>query len=124
MCGLIRQLLIVVTAVAFVGGATLQIMPVAEVQTAQAPGTGTQANLPCDQMAAMVQVPGLAGETMPCKGITPDCIKQMGCIGVPTLVPADGLATPVVYTAIIYWPGRQLLDGVSHEPDLLPPINL
>jgi hypothetical protein len=117
-----RRLLIVVTGLAFLGGATLQIMPVAEAQTMPSSGTTTQTQLPCDPMVAMTQAANPAGGTVPCRGITPDCIKQMGCIGVANLLPAEGLATPIVYAAIIYWPVRQLLDGVAHEPDLLPPI--
>jgi hypothetical protein len=80
--------------------------------------------VPCDHMTAMGQ-PGSAvpGHDTPCKGITPDCVKQMGCIGVPSVpVRADVLATPVSYVAVTYCSPQPTLGGLSPEPDLFPPI--
>lgn len=119
----VHRLLILATALAFLGGATLQAMPVASVQEVQA--DATQASLPCEHMAAMTQASEPTNESQPCKGVTPDCIKQMGCIGVPNLLPAsEAVATLVEYATITYWSPRLMLDGVSHQPDLFPPIAL
>jgi hypothetical protein len=121
----VHRLLSLVTALAFLGGATLQAMPMADIQEMQPRAGAMQVDLPCDQMTAMAQASKPAGDPLPCKGLTLDCIKQMGCVGVPSLLPsADVLATSVVYAAIIYWPARPQLDGVSREPDLFPPIAL
>ena len=106
----------VLTAFAFLGGATLQAMSVEKAQTGQA----MQANMPCDQMAGMMQNTNPGGQA-PCKGITPDCIKQMGCIGIPSLPSGHTLSKPVTYAAIRYSQPQQRLQSVSPEPDLFPP---
>jgi hypothetical protein len=109
--------LLVLTAFAFFGGATLQAMPVENRQ-----GSHTmQVGIPCDQMAGMMQSPK-PGTEMPCKDIMPDCIKQMGCIGFPNLPTTHQLSTPVTYAVVRYHPLQQSVQGVSPEPDLFPPI--
>jgi hypothetical protein len=116
---ILRGLLVAVTVLAFLGGTTVQAMPLLT-----ASGMAAKASVPCDHMAAMGQ-PGSAvpGHKAPCKGITPDCVKQMGCIGIPSLpVRAGVLVTPASYITITYWPPQETLGGLSLKPNLFPPI--
>ena len=117
MVRILHHLLVVLTALAFLGGATLQAMPVEKAQTMPV----MQANMPCDQMAGMMQNAHPGGQA-PCKGVTPECIKQMGCIGIPSLPSGHTLSTPVNYATIRYSQPQQRLQSVSLEPDLFPPI--
>ncbi len=59
---------------------------------------------------------------VPCKGMTSDCIKQMGCVAV-TALPAHFLSheSIVQYSAIEYWSSMSELAGLDHEPEPLPP---
>jgi len=120
---ILRGLLVAVTVFAFLGGTTVQAMPVLTANGVPA-GMAAKASVPCDHMTAMGQ-PGSAvpGHDSPCKGITPECVKQMGCIGVPSVpIRVDALAAPISYVMIIYWSPQPTLGGLSLEPDLFPPI--
>jgi hypothetical protein len=65
------------------------------------------------------------GHTMPCKGMDPECVKQMGCLGTPSLPPRLGSSfVPFAYGKVGYWAPAILLDGRSIKPDLFPPIGL
>lgn len=117
MFRLLHRLLVALTAFAFFGGGILQAMPVENGQ-----GSHTmQVGMPCDQMTGMMQSPK-SGTEMPCKGITPECIKQMGCIGFPSLPATHQLSTSVTYAVVSYHLLQQSVQGVSPEPDLFPPI--
>ncbi|HEX2942215.1 MAG TPA: hypothetical protein VHO91_14295 [Rhodopila sp.] len=120
MLRFLHRLLLVVTAFAFLGGATLQAMPVADaqVQTSGA-SMAMAAGMPCEHMDTMK---GAGAPLQPCKGMTPDCIKQMGCIGFPDLPQAGVLATPVAYVVMDYRQLRQTSVGLFRKPDLDPPI--
>jgi hypothetical protein len=120
MLRFLHRLLLVVTAFAFLGGATLQAMPVADaqIQTSGA-GMAMAAGMPCEHMDTMKRA---GAPLLPCKGMTADCIKQMGCIGFPDLPQASILATPVAYAAVDYGQFRQTSVGLSRKPDLDPPI--
>ena len=118
MLRFLHRLLLAVAAFAFLGGTTLQAMPVADAQF-QTSGAdmAMAAGMPCEHMDAMKG----AGAPLPCKGMTLDCIKQMGCIGFPDLPQASVLATPVAYAAVDYRQLRQTSVGLSRKPDLDPP---
>jgi hypothetical protein len=62
---------------------------------------------------------------MPCKGLMPDCVKQMGCLGTVGLVARPALpAEPALFDVVGYW--RLAWFGSSRfvEPELSPPIGL
>lgn len=120
MLRFLHRLLLAVIACAFLSGATLQAMPVtdAHVQTSGS-GMAMAAGMPCEHMDAMK---GAGMSLLPCKGTTPDCIKQMGCIGFPDLPQASVLATPVAYAVVDYRHFQQTSAGLSRKPDLFPPI--
>ncbi len=61
-------------------------------------------------------------QLMPCKGIMPDCVKQMGCIGSPGVASRSAeTQRRVSYTKAIYWSRVEEHTGLSIEPDLFPP---
>jgi hypothetical protein len=117
----LHRLILALTALAFLSGASLQAMPVdgTAVQTADH-ARMVQADMPCASMGGMKTS---HSSSAPCKGgITVDCIKQMGCIGIPDLPQAGTLATPVAYTVVSYRLHHQTGGGLSLKPDLFPPI--
>ncbi len=60
---------------------------------------------------------------VPCKGISLDCAKQLGCISSPALpAQSTALGTLTVYGRVAYWPLATLQAGLSIKPDLFPPI--
>ena len=120
---ILRGLLVAVTILAFLGGTTVQAMPLLTASGVPA-GIAAKAGVPCGHMAGMGQSgSAIPGHDIPCKGITSDCVKQMGCIGVPSLpIRADVIAMPVSYVTITYWSPQPTLGGLSLEPDLFPPI--
>jgi hypothetical protein len=121
MLRFLHRFLLIVTAFAFLGGATLQAMPAADTQV-QTSGAdmAMAAGMPCEHMEA---VKGAGVPLLPCKGMTADCIKQMGCIGFPDLPQGSALAAPVTYYAAVdYRYFQQTSDGLSLKPDLFPPI--
>lgn len=120
MLRILRRLLIVITALAFMGGATLQAMPVADAQLKTSDTHMTTATgMPCEHMAIMK---GAGAPILPCKGITSDCIKQMGCIGFPDSPQASVLTAPITYAVVDYRYFQQTSAGLSRKPDLFPPI--
>ncbi|MDB5363174.1 MAG: hypothetical protein JWO51_4471, partial [Rhodospirillales bacterium] len=63
-----------------------------------------------------------AAPMTPCKGMTADCIKQMGCVTVAALpVPFITHESAVQYGAIDYWASHPKLVSLDHEPEPLPP---
>ena len=110
MATILRRLLTVCLAVAFVVGVTVQLMPIsmaAPHMTARADMAGG-----CD-----------GPQPPPCTGHMPNCLDHGGCIGVsavPTLSPT--IAMPVVWTSLDYDLAPQALSGISVEPELSPPI--
>ena len=120
MLRFLHRFLLAITAFAFLGGATLQAMPVADTQVkTSGADMAMAAGMPCEHMDAMK---GAGMPLLPCKGMTPDCIKQMGCIGFPDLPQASVLATPVAYAVVDYRHLQQPSVGLSRKPDLFPPI--
>lgn len=121
---IVRRLIAVLAVFAFLGGATVQAMPLA-----RGPGTGviswmTRAAMPVGTMTAMQDMTaGPQNQSAPCHGITADCVKQMGCIGVPKLpLPPAAGATAMRYKRVVYWAPAVVLSGLRQKPDLLPPI--
>jgi hypothetical protein len=118
---LLHRLTIALTIAAFVGGMTLQLLPpkAALAANGTAPVSGD-----CLHMAMPPHDAGV-GHTMPCKGMDPECVKQMGCLGTPSLPLRFGASfVPFAYGKVAYWSPAILRDGRSIKPDLFPPIGL
>jgi len=75
-----HRLVVALTLLAFVGGMTLQVLP---PKAAFAAGTMAVPG-DCSHVAMPPADPGPAHK-VPCKGMDPECIKQMGCLGTPSL---------------------------------------
>jgi hypothetical protein len=55
----------------------------------------------------------------------PECIKQMGCLGTPSLpLRLCAGSVPCAYAKVIYSTPAVVRDGGFVEPDLFPPIGL
>lgn len=79
------------------------------------------ADMPCDMAMPMADA-GHGAPMAPCKGMTPECIKQMGCV-TNTALPirlADN-DTSFVFSPVTYWSARFLMAGVARTPEPLPP---
>lgn len=113
----LRQFLLVVIAFAIVGGTTAQF-----AQSAQYDGPMTMAGVPCDMMMPATTVADHGKPMMPCRGMTPDCIKQMGCItdaGLPARLASHEIV--VHFSAVDYWTAWSKLAGLVREPEPIPP---
>lgn len=116
MLGILRQFLFVLIALAIVGGTTNQLARSAEYAAATMTG-----EMPCDMAMSMVE--GDHGSPMvPCKGLTPDCIKQMGCVADVALSARFAAGqTTVRFAAVAYWDVRSMSTGIVSPPEPLPP---
>jgi hypothetical protein len=110
------RLLLVLIAFAVVGG---PMGPVAQSAELMAPAG--MADMPCD-MTMPVASPDRGAPMAPCKGLTPDCIKQMGCV-VNVALPARLVSADpaVVFSTVAYWSAVPQLAGLFREPEPLPP---
>ncbi len=122
LIGLLRRVVIVLTGLAFLGGATVQALPPSDLAPASTQ-PASDATADCAHMAMAPAHHPDSSQPMPCTGVTPDCLKAMGCIGFPNLPTAAGqVAEPVDYGRVAYWSAVALGDGRSIAPILLPPI--
>jgi hypothetical protein len=113
---LARHLLAVLLVFAFIGGPTVHL-----AQPALYSAPTTMADMPCDGMASMADA-GQGTPMAPCKGLTPDCIKQMGCVadvGLPARLATAG--DPVTFSKVAYWTTGSVMAGVVRQPEPLPP---
>lgn len=113
----LRQLLLVLIAFAFIGGTSAQLARAAEY----AAPMGVM-SMPCD-MTTMSHAGMPDDQPMPpCKGMTPDCIKQMGCVtdaGLPAR--AMSLDVAVHFSDVDYWSACYSVADFVREPESLPP---
>jgi hypothetical protein len=111
----LRRLFAVLLTVAFFSASMMQFMP-AMAAPAQ------------NVMAMSMQGDGHSDtQPMPCKGMTPACMIDLGCIfmiGVPTPGPSP-IAARLTWTQVSYrLPSGETPDGSDRAPDLRPPIRL
>jgi hypothetical protein len=113
----LRQLLFVLIAFAIVGGTTTQL-----AQSAQYAAPMTMVGMPCDMMMMPAAGADHGKPMAPCKGMTPDCIKQMGCVTAVAL-PARfaSHAFAVHFTTVDYWSAPSKLATLVRTPEPLPP---
>lgn len=120
----LRRLLIVLTGVAFIFGATVQAVQPAEfIASAYMDAAQPSIDDCCVKMAMKSHATPAPIKQVPCKGISLDCAKQVGCIASPALpAPSIALRSPTVYARVAYWPPAASRAGLSRKPDLFPPI--
>jgi hypothetical protein len=119
----LRQLLILLTSLAFLFGSGAQVMSAAR-SMALTPATAGHAVMGED-CATMTEHGNAVHAPMkqgPCKRISYACATQCIC---PSALPAApaALASPVGWRVTSYWPRRAAaLAELSIEPDFRPPI--
>ena len=118
----LSRLMNVLAIVAFVVAMSVQAIPSAEALGLSGSDEMTQADEHCPRMAVEHPDRGIPIQK-PCKGIMPDCVKQMGCIGSPTLAPRNAaLQRSVSYSVVVYAAPDETGPQRSVKPDLVPPI--
>lgn len=75
-----------------------------------------------DCAGMMMESPSHHDGSKPCKGMTPDCMAQMGCVAPVLLNEGNTPATikPLASKAF-YWSSTSRLIGRSYAPELDPP---
>ncbi len=110
-----RCLVSLLVALAFLGGATVQAMPLSDAAlTATADATMPD----CTEMAMAHDTQG----PVPQKGISPDCVKLMQCLGVVDgPVHARVIEASFTYASVVYWSIGRRLNSRSYPPAPFPP---
>ncbi|MET1027306.1 MAG: hypothetical protein ABWY00_09075 [Dongiaceae bacterium] len=125
---LLRHVLFLIVAAALMGGTVSGAVPAAHAATGHA--ATAQAEMVAAMPCGMAMTDGKMADARmvgtkpgaPCKGMTKDCVDQMGCIAV-TALPAPFLIheTAVRYSAVDYWVSLARLDSLDLVPEPLPP---
>jgi hypothetical protein len=120
----LRRLLIVLSGLAFLAGAAVQAMPSAHLMAAVCGDAAQTATSDCcAKMVMQDHAMPAPMKQVPCKGISLDCAKQLGCISSQALpAPSTALGSPTAYGCVAYWPPLAWRAGLSLKPDLIPPI--
>ena len=122
MWGVFRRFIVLLSVLAFASGMTVQAIPSAGVLGLAKIAANEKAEPECPRMA-MGHPDRDVPKPLPCKGMMPDCVKQMGCLGSPNLPErSDSVYAPVSYSLVTYWLPSPILSGQDVEPDLFPPI--
>ncbi len=105
---LLRRILMILLAGAFFGATTLQV------------SLGATAASP--EMTMPDQDNG-DGNPVPCKGITLNCLSDLGCIFMISLpAPQLTIASDLAWSPVVYGSPSNASAGHSMAPDLGPPI--
>src|SRR5437868_13754759 len=112
---LLRRILTLLMVTAYVGATTLQV----------APTYAANAAMSSSSINGMMHEQDGQGDKMPCKGMLPNCVTDIGCIflvSVPT--PDLTLVTTTTWSSVIYDNASDALRGRTIKPALGPPISL
>ena len=110
---LLRQILTLLIVTAYIGATMLPA----------APGHAANAGMNHAAMSGMTHDQDHPGDKMPCKGMLPGCVTDVGCIFFVTL-PPPGLTVLSVtaWSSVSYDNASQGLHGRTIKPALGPPI--
>jgi hypothetical protein len=112
---LLRQILSVLIVTAYVGATMLQAAPSFAANTDINPAA----------MGGMGHDQDHPGDKMPCKGMLPNCVTDIGCIFLVTVPTPDlNLFTTTIWSSVIYDNASDALRGRTIKPALGPPISL
>ena len=112
---LLRRFLALLIVTAYVGAAVLQV----------APTYAANADMSSAAMNGMMHEQDSPGDKMPCKGMLPGCVTDLGCIFLVSLLAPDlTLVTVTAWSSVIYPGLDQPLRGRTIKPALGPPISL
>lgn len=109
MAAVLKRLLTLALALAFLVGATGQFI---------------SAGLPHRDAAVRADMAAeCAAPQVPCTGHKASCIAHLGCLTVPALAGSPvALAIPFRWTSVAYHFAATALSGLSVKPELSPPI--
>ena len=112
---LLRQILTLLIVTAYLGATVFQVAPV----------YAASADMSSGSMNGMMHEQDGSGGTMPCKGMLPGCVTDLGCIFLMSL-PAPDLALVAItaWSSVIYDNASEGLGGRTIKPALGPPISL
>jgi hypothetical protein len=111
---LLRQILALLIVTAYVGATMLQV----------APSYAANADMSSSFMNGMMHEQDGQGDKMPCKGMLPGCVTDLGCIFLVSLpAPNVTLFTVTVWSSVIYDNASEALPGRTIKPALGPPIS-
>jgi hypothetical protein len=114
LVNLLRRILALLIVTAYAGAAMLQV----------APTFATDAGM-SSSMAGMMHEQDGQNDKMPCKGMLPNCMTDIGCIFLVTLPTPDvNLFTRTSWSSVIYDSASDALHGRTIKPALGPPISL
>ena len=112
---LLRQILTLVIVTAYIGATLLQ----------GGPGYAATSQMNHAAMGGMMHGQDSPGDKMPCKGMLPGCITDLGCIFLVSLPSPDlTLVTVTAWSFVRYDHTSQGLHGRTIKPALGPPIPL
>jgi hypothetical protein len=112
---LLRRIFALLIVIAYVGATVSQVAPVFAADT----------DMSRSSMNGMMHEHDSPGDKMPCKGMLPNCVTDIGCIFLVSL-PAPGLtlATMTAWSVVIYDNASEGVRGRTIKPALGPPISL
>ena len=112
---LLRQILTLLIVTAYLGATVFQVAPV----------YAASADMSSGSMNGMMHEQHGQGEKMPCKGMLPNCVTDIGCIFLVSLpTPNVALFTVTAWSSVIYDNAPEALPGRTIKPALGPPIFL
>jgi len=115
---LLRRILTLLIVTAYVGATTLQAVPSYAAAMNHAAMNHTDMN-------GMMHEHDGQTDKMPCKGMLPGCITDLGCIFLLSLpAPNVTLFTVTARSSVIYTGSSESLRGRTIKPALGPPISL
>jgi hypothetical protein len=112
---LLRRILALLIVTAYVGATMLQV----------APTYAANADMSSSSINGIMHEHDGSGDKMPCKGMLPNCVTDIGCIflvSVPT--PNLTLFTTTTWSSVTYDNVSEALRGRTIKPALGPPISL
>jgi hypothetical protein len=111
---LLRRLLALLIVTAYLGPTMPQVAPT------YAANAGMTTPL-----AGLMHEPDGQNDKMPCKGMPPNCMTDIGCIFLVTVPTPDlDLVTRTSWSSVIYDNASDTLHGRTIKPALGPPISL
>ena len=112
---LLRRFLAFLVMTAYVGATMLQV----------APSYTANADMSSSSMNGMMHEHDGQGDKMPCKGMLPNCVTDIGCIFLVSLPTPDlNLFTVTTWSSVIYDNASEALRGRTIKPAIGPPIFL
>jgi hypothetical protein len=111
---LLRRILALLIVTAYVGATVMQVAPTYAANA----DSGSS-------IAGMMHEPDGQTDKMPCKGMLPNCMTDIGCIFLVS-VPTSNLTlfTTTTWSPVIYDNASNALPGRTIKPALGPPISL